>query len=149
MENSIYLAERFNRILERVAGEELFDIEEDGSLKTTVHTGRTIEAFGLRVDFPNGSVLVTTHVFLAVEEHNYQRVKTLLESINALGVNGVFFINEDNIISFATKCEFDELVEIDNPFDIVFRGCETFEMFTDSILKALSGTNTFYIRNMK
>ena len=91
MENSIYLAERFNRILERVAGEELFDIEEDGSLKTTVHTGRTIEAFGLRVDFPNGSVLVTTHVFLAVEEHNYQRVKTLLESINGQVKGGAYF----------------------------------------------------------
>ena len=148
MENTFYLAEKFNRILERVAGEDLFDIEEDGSLKTMVHTGKTIEALGLKVDFPDGSVLVTSRTFLTIEEHNCKRLAALLKSINALEINGVFFIDEDNAISFATKCEFDELIELDNPFEVVFRGCEAFEMFTDSILKALSGTNTFYIRNI-
>ena len=46
-------------------------MEEDGSLRVTVHTGRSIEAFRLEVEFPDDdSVLITTRTFLAAEELN-------------------------------------------------------------------------------
>lgn len=143
MENAFYLAEKFSKILEKVAGEDLFDMQEDGSLKTTVHTGRTIETFSLKVEFPDDSVLITTRTFLGVEECNYDRVKTLLESLNEVIKYGVFFVDEDNIISFSVKCEFRLLSSLDNPFDLVFCGCETIEKYTESILKVLSGSMVF------
>ena len=146
--NAYYQAERFIEIIEKAGGEDLFT-NKDGILSNTVHTGRTIEAFDLKIEFPHDTVLITTSPFLAVEEHNYERVKALLESINDLGLNGIFFISEDNIISFSTRFEFDDLIEAENPFDIVFSGCEAFEMYTDAILKALSGGNVFYISNLK
>ena len=145
--NTYYQAERFIEIIEKAGGEDLFT-NKDGILSNTVHTGRTIEAFDLKIEFPHDTVLITTSSFLAVE-HNYERVKALLESINDLGLNGIFFISEDNNISFSTICEFDDLLEADNPFDIVFSGCEAFEMYTGAILKALSGAAVFYLSNWK
>ena len=151
MENTFYRAEKFSKILERVAGEDLFDIEEDGSLKTTVHTGKTIEAFRLKVEFPDDndrlidSVLITTRAFLGVEKHNYDRLMSLLESINEVIKYGSFFVDEDNCISFSTECEFDLVSSLDNPFDVVFCGCETFEKYTESILKVLSGSTVFWL----
>ena len=71
MENTFYKAEKFNEILEKVAGESLFGIEEDGSLNTTVHTGETIEAFTMKVEFPDNSILITTRAFLKAKERNY------------------------------------------------------------------------------
>ena len=141
--NTHYQAERFIEILEKAGGEDFFN-NKDGVLSTTVHTGKTIEAFEMKIGFPRYSVLITTSPYLAVEEHNYEQIKILLESINDLGINGFFYINEDNTISFSTICEFDDLINADNPFDIVFSGCESFEKYTNVILKALSGVNVFY-----
>ena len=144
-----YPAERFLEIIENASGEDgLFDNDE-GALSTTVHTGRAIEAFKLKIEFPHGSVLITASTFLGVEEQNFDRVRTLLESINDRGYNGIFFIDESNIISFSTRCEFDDLISVGNPFDIVFCGCEAFGMFEGAILKVLSGASVFYIKNLK
>ncbi len=143
MENAFYMAERFNKILERVAGEELFDIEEGGTLTTTVHTGRTVEAFRLNVEFHDDNVLLTTYSFLGVEERNFDRVNTLLKSINEVVKYGVFFVNEDNVIAFSAKCRLDLIFSMDNPFDFVFCGCETFEKYTESIFRVLSGSTVF------
>ncbi len=147
--NAYYPSERFLEIIENASGEDsLFDNDE-GVLSTTVHTGRAIEAFKLKIEFPHGSVLITASSFLGVEEQNYDRVRVLLESINDLGYNGIFFISENNIISFSTRCEFDDLVSVGNPFDIVFYGCEAFGMFEGAIFKVLSGASVFYIKNLK
>ena len=146
--NAYYPAERFLEIIESASGEDgLFDNDE-GVLSTTVHTGRAIEAFKLKIEFPHGSVLITASSFLGVEEQNYDRVRALLESINDLGYNGIFFIDENNIISFSTRCEFDDLISIGNPFDIVFSGCEAFGLFEGAILRTLAGANIFYISNL-
>ena len=143
--NANYPAQRFLEIIEKASGEDDLLNDEDGTLSTTVHTGRTIEAFKLKIEFPNDTVLITTSPFLGVEEQNYDRIRALLESLNDFRINGIFFIGEDNVISFSTRCEFDELIEADNPFDIVFSGCKAFEMFEKSILKTLSGDTVFYI----
>jgi hypothetical protein len=145
MENTFYKAEKFNEILEKVAGESLFGIEEDGSLNTTVHTGKTIEAFTMKVEFPDNSILITTRAFLKAKERNYDRVKALLESINKDIKYGVFFLDKKNILSFSVKSDFDLISSLDNPFDFVFYGCETFEKYTESILKVLSGSTVFYM----
>lgn len=145
--NANYPAQRFLEIIEKASGEDDLFNDEDGTLSTTVHTGRTIEAFKLKIEFPNDTVLITTSPFLGVDVQNYDRVRALLESLNDLRINGIFFIDEDNIISFSTRCEFDELIETENPFDIVFSGCEAFGMFERSILKTLAGDTVFYICN--
>jgi len=106
MKNNFYLAEKFSEMLEKAAGENFFDIGEDASLRTTVHTGKTIEAFQLSIEFPDDSVLVTTRAFLRVKQNNYFRVKALLESINKVIMRGNFFIDAENIVSFSVKCDF-------------------------------------------
>ncbi len=144
MENAFYMADRFNKILERVAGKSLFDIEEDGTITTTVHTGRTVEAFRLYVEFhDDDNVVITTCSFLGVEEQYFDRIKTLLKSINEVVKYGVFFVNEDIVIAFSAKCGLDLISSMDNPFDFVFCGCETFERYTESIFKVLSGSTIF------
>ncbi len=147
--NGFYPVERFLEIIENASGEDDLFFNKDGILSATVHTGRTIEAFDLKIEFPHGSVLITASSFLGVKEQNYNRVRVLLESINDLEQDGIFFINEDNIISFSTRCELDDLISVGNPFDIVFSGCEAFGMYEDSILKSLIGTDIFYINNLK
>ena len=52
-----YQAEKFNKILRRVSESDLFDIDEDGVMSTIVHTGGTMEAFRLRVEFLDGFVV--------------------------------------------------------------------------------------------
>ncbi len=139
-----YQAEKLLEIIEEASGAtDLFD-NRDGILSTTVHTGRTIEAFYLKIEFPRNSVLITTNSFLGVEERNYNRINIMLKSINSLLKNGSFFIDEHNILSFSTRCKFRDFLSVENPFDIIFSGSETFEKFTESILKALSGTNVFF-----
>ena len=146
--NSNYAAERFLEIIENASGEDNLFGNDDGILSTTVHTGRIIEAFELVIEFPHGSVLITTTPFLRVEKQNYDHVKALLESINDLGNSGIFFIDVDNNISYSTRCEVEDLISVGNPFDIVFRGCEAFGIFEKSILKTLSGENIFYMNNL-
>ncbi len=147
--NSNYAAERFLEIIENVSGEDDLFGNDDGILSTTIHSGRAIEAFKLKVEFPHGSILLTTSTYLGVEEQNYDRVKALLESINDLGHKGIFFIDEDNNISYSSRFEFDDLISADNPFDIVISGCEAFKPFERSILKTLSGENIFYMNNLQ
>ena len=147
--NAYYPAERFLEIIENASGEDSLFSNKGGVLSATVHTGRTIEAFDLKIEFPYGSVLITASSFLGVNEKNYDCVRALLESINDLIQAGIFFIDEDNIISFSTRCELDDLISVDNPFDIVFSGCEAFGMFEKAILKSLTGTNIFYMNNLQ
>lgn len=146
--NANYQAERFLEIIEEASGAaDLFD-NRDGILSTTVHTGRAIEAFYLKIEFLRNSVLITTNSFLGVEERNYNQINIMLKSINSLLNNGSFFIDEHNILSFSTRCKFRDFLSVDNPFDIIFSGSETFEKFTEGILKALSGTNVFFSKNL-
>lgn len=143
--NAYHSAERFLEIIEKASGEaDLFN-NNDGTLTAMVSTGRTIATFKLKAEFPHDYVLITTSLYLGVEEQNRDRVRILLESINDLGYNGIFYIDKDNSISFSVRCELDDLTSVDNPFDIVFYGCETFKPFETAILKALSGTCIYYI----
>ena len=146
MGNSFFMAERFNEILERVGGEDLFDLEEDGSLRVTVHNGMAIEAFNLEVEFPDDdNILITTRTFLAAEKWNYAYIMALFDSLNKIIKYGTFFIDIENIISFSVHCKFDVVSALDNPFDFVFCGCVTFGKYTESIFKALSGSNVFCV----
>lgn len=135
-ENPINL---FNDILAKVNGEELFDDNGDGSLCTTVHTGGTLEAFRLNVEFTQKSIILATFAFLAVEEYNMEPVSALLASINEYEESGTFCINDKNLITYAIKINFDDFAALDNPFDFIFYGCEKFEINTRMILKALAG----------
>lgn len=144
MENSFFTAEEFDRIISKAAGNnELFEIKDDGSLETIVHTNEAIAAFNLKVEFPDNNVLVTTHVFLGVKKHNYDRVKSLLDSINEVVKYGTFYVTKDSIIAFSTECRFDLFSSLDNPFDFVFCGCKTFVKYAESILKVLSGDKVY------
>lgn len=145
--NAYNQAERLIEIIENAGGEDLFAYK-DGVLSSTVHTGKTIEAFDLRIEFPHDTVLITTRSFLGVEEHNYDRMRVLLESLNELVNNGIFFIDEDNTISFLTICEFEDIIRACNPFDIVFSGCEPFGVFSEAILKTLAGNHVYYVNNL-
>ena len=58
--NANYPTQRFLEIIEKASGEDDLFNDEDGTLSTTVHTGRTIEAFKLKIEFPNDTVLITT-----------------------------------------------------------------------------------------
>ncbi len=144
--NAYHSAEKFLEIIEEASGEaNLFD-NNDGTLSAIVNTARSITTFKLKVEFPHDYVLITTSPYLGVEKQNYNQVRTLFESINDRRHNGMFFIDKDNIISFSIRCRLDDLTSVENPFDIVFYGCETFNAYEKSILKALSGSNTYYIK---
>lgn len=130
---------KFNEILENVSGEELFDDNGDGSLSTTVHTGGTLEAFRLNVEFTQKSIIIATSAFLAVEGYNMKPVSALLASINEYEKSGTFCIDDKNLITYAIMFNFNVFAALDNPFDFIFYGCEKFEMNTRMILKALAG----------
>lgn len=72
--NANYPTQRFLEIIEKASGEDDLFNDEDGTLSTTVHTGRTIEAFKLKIEFPNDTVLITTSPFMGVDVQNYDRV---------------------------------------------------------------------------
>lgn len=142
------MVEKFLNLIKEASGiDDLFG-NEDGILSTTVHTGRTIEAFDLRVEFPQGYILITTRSFLGVTKPNLPRVRALLDSINDIIPEGYFFI-EKSAISFSMRCRFDNLTQADNPFDIIFYGCETFEKYEEAILKSLLVSSVFYISDQK
>lgn len=130
---------KFSKILEKVFGEELFDDNGDGSLSTTVHTGGTMEAFSLNVEFTQKSIIIATSAFLAVEGFNMEQVSTLLTSINEYEESGTFCINDENLITYSIMINYNDFAALDNPFDFIFFGCEKFKINTRMILKALAG----------
>ncbi len=144
--NSSYSAERFLEIFEKVDADSFFELQDDGKMEVTVHTGCILESFGISIEFPHETVLITTRAALCVEDQYFDQMRVLLESINENISMGLFFIDEDNIISFSVRCEFELLERLDNPFDLLFYGTELFERYTKSILKVLTGENVLYFR---
>ena len=61
--NAYYPAERFLDIIENASGRDDLFSNKGGILSATVHTGRTIEAFDLKIEFPHESVLITARSF--------------------------------------------------------------------------------------
>ncbi len=144
--NSSYSAERFLEIFEKAVADSFFDLQDDGNMEVTVHTDRILESIRINVEFPHETVLITSHAPLCVEEQAFDRMRVLLESINENISMGLFFIDEENIISFSVRCEFELIERLDNPFDIVLLGPELFEQYAKSILKVLIGDSVFYYR---
>ena len=138
--------QRFGSILKKVNAEGLFEECANGSLEAYAHNGRTIDTFRIVIEFPHDSVLVTTRTGLGVEESSFERVKILLESINEIIPDGIFFIDEDNIVSFAARCGFAKLEELENPFDFIFYGGDTIGKYTEPILRVLLGSQIFIMK---
>ena len=139
-------AEQFISILEKVAGEALFYYCEDGSLETVVHTGRMLEAFELKVNFTGDTACIVTELYLCADYQNRQTVQCLLDSLNKMNNSGIFFVSEENRISFELRISLKELAKLDNPFDAVFYGCEIFGKHQELILKALVRQHVYFIR---
>ena len=129
---------RFLDILEQSEARELFD-EYDSSLNTVVHTGRVIEAFSLKIDFYDDIVMIVTSSDMGSDDTNTDSVRNLLDSINSIIEVGSFIISNDKRIIHRCGIPIDVISDIDNPFDVIFLGCELFGYFQDSILKALLG----------
>ena len=144
--NSSYSAERFLGIFEKIDADSFFELQDDGKMEVTVHTGCILESFGISIEFPHETVLITTRAALCVEDLYFDQMRVLLESINENISMGLFFVDEDNIISFSVRCEFELIERLDNPFDIVLLGPELFEQYAKSILKVLIGESVFYYR---
>ena len=144
--NSSYSVERFLGIFEKAGADSFFDLQDDGNMEVTVHTGCILESFGISIEFPHETVLITTRAALCIEDQYFDQMRVLLESINENISMGLFFVDEDNIISFSVRCEFELIERLDNPFDIVFYGTELLERYAQSILKVLTGENVFYFR---
>ena len=144
--NLSYSAERFLEIFEKAGRTSFFELQDDGKMEVTVHTGCILESLGISIEFPHESVLITTRAALCVEEQCFDQMRVLLESINENISMGLFFIDENNIISFSVRCELELIERLDNPFDILFLGTELFEHYAKSILKVLTGESVFYLR---
>ena len=128
--------------------ESIFHINPNGSLHTTVHTGRKLEAFELDIMFRKNVVTVLTHSFIGVENDNYFRMNVILTSINSINNQGTFYIDDENRIAFLYKSSFSKFLSIKNPFDWIFYGCEEFGMYEESILKSLMGSYVFYVNGI-
>lgn len=129
---------KFLDILEHSEAGDLFN-ETESSLNAVVHTGRRIEAFSLKIEFCNDIVILSTFSYLGIDAENMVSVNDLLESINSIIKIGNFIIADDNIIMFRCAIPIDIIASIDNPFEIIFLGCELFGCYQDLILRALLG----------
>ena len=130
-------------ILKKKELDDYFTEKEDGTFDVTVHTGRMIEAFVILASIKGDIVTFITETFLCADSKNYTFIKNLLDSINGICKKGSFFINMENKISFKIRIKLDEMEKLENPCDAVFYGCETFEKYQESILKALTGQHIF------
>ena len=127
---------KFMDILVQSEANDLFD-ETESSLSAVVHTGRRIETFSLKVEFYNDIVIISTFSYLGSDEDNAESINVFLESLNSVIEIGKFMISEDNRIMYQCGIPIDVIANIDNPFEIIFLGCELFGCYQDSILKAL------------
>ena len=144
MDNRLYMAEQLNRLLDEVAGKDFFTIYDDGSMETVVHTGGIIEGFELKIEFPKGNVLITTTSYLGVVNNSLERVNALIDSLNEIINYGRFAIRSSRIC-FTTRCGYGYLASQENPFDILFLGCETFNAYSETLLKTLAGASFVYM----
>lgn len=146
LKNNSYI-DRFNRILRKVDAEDTFGVNNDGGLSVTVQTGKIIDTYVINVEFYMGMIYFTTVSCLGVEEQNYKRVKTLLDSINKInGVGKLCFAGDyGKNIAFKISSSFSEFEALDNPFDLIFMGSETIGNYSESIIKSLLGANIFYM----
>lgn len=132
-------------ILDKVGVMDWFDENEDGSFSTTVHTGKIIEAFKVKIIVDSHIVKITTETFLGAGNRKKEYVQPLFESINKMCKRGKFFVNEKNILAFFTSITLEELEELSRPFGAVFYGCDVFEKYQDTILKSLTGQQVFFM----
>ena len=76
---------------------------------------------------------------------NLEQVSVLITSINNVKKDsGTFSINDENIIVYEIGIEFEDFADLNNPFDIIFYGCERFAEYTKMILKASAGETVFF-----
>lgn len=136
---------RFLEIIENAGAEEgMFGIK-DGKVVSQIHKGGMFETVFLEVEFPNNSVYIISRLPLRVE-HNYERVMDLFKGLNKLDwLGGQFVIDDDNIITFHAKCVFEDLMTADNPFKIIFSGCNAFDFCQLAILKTVSGAKLLIV----
>jgi len=137
--------DRFIGILDREGVKDWFDENEDGSFSAIIHTGRVLEAFKIKIQVGAHLAKITTETFLGTGDRKKEYVQLLFESINKICKSGKFFVNEEKVLSFLASITLDELEVLQRPFDAVFYGCDLFERYQDSILKALTGQQVFFM----
>ena len=131
--------DRFKEIFEGYCGIDVLNDKDDGGLITYVSTGRTICDFDVQIDFFDDVIRFSTMSHIGVENKCKNYIDHLISSINNCENRGGFFVNKEGKLSSLFFSSFDELLNIENPFDLIDYGIEMFNRYSDAILKALLG----------
>ena len=139
MHDSGLLRDDFREIIVKHCGVDFFNDRENGSLFTTVHTGRSICDFDVQIDFSDDAIRFTTMSGIGVEDNRKEVLDSLIRSINECERRARFIICKDNRLSSVFTCTFDEFLKLENPFDAIDYGIDIFRRYSEMFLKAMLG----------
>ena len=130
---------------------EFFYIDSKGNLHTHVNTDYMFSKYNLQVIFNTSNIQIITQIedieLNSLNNWTRQAIEDLFESLNSINKNGHFYIDcKTDKLSFISLCLFEDLINADNPWLVLFSGIETTAFFADSIQDVINGSKIFYIK---